>query len=100
MTRGAQVQDGESAKPEPHLVIEVQARIVGAAVSDALGHAAEYGRVGLSTVETEHDSKTAHSLTDLAVFVGEQSHDQCPPCKAGAHRPDDEAPATGASPDW
>ena len=69
MTGGAQVQDGESAKPEPHLLMEIQARIVGAAVSDAPGHLAQDSCVCLATAETEHNDKTAHSREPLLQFV-------------------------------
>src|SRR4029077_2343735 len=60
MTGGAQVQDGQPAKPEPHLLIEVQARIVGAAVSNAPGHPTQDSPVCLAAAETEHHGKTAH----------------------------------------
>ena len=61
MARGAQVKDGQPAKAEPHLVVDVHAGIVRAPVSDALRHPVQDRRVCLSTSETEHDDKTAHS---------------------------------------
>jgi hypothetical protein len=38
------------------LVIEVQARVVGAAVSDAVSHPLQDARVRLPTAETDHNS--------------------------------------------
>src|SRR5207244_13596032 len=69
MTGGAQVQDGQSAKPEPHLLIEVQARVVRAPVRDAPGHLAQDGGACLAPAETEPNGRTAHSREPLLQFV-------------------------------
>src|SRR5437879_13393151 len=49
--------------------MEIQARIVGAAVSDAPGHLAQDSCVCLATAETEHNDKTAHAREPLLQFV-------------------------------
>src|SRR6266550_1095378 len=64
MAGGTQVEDGETAKPEAHLVIEVQARVIRASVRDALRHSGEGHRVRLSTGEAEHDDEATHSRGD------------------------------------
>ena len=52
---GAQVQDGESAKTEPHVLVEVQTRVVRAPVRDALRHPGQDRRVRRSITQAEHD---------------------------------------------
>src|SRR5205823_2574383 len=65
----AQVQDGEPAKTEPHVVVEVQARVVRAPVGDALRHPGQDRRVCRSTTEAEHHYQTAHFRPRLSVLA-------------------------------
>src|SRR5688572_31629748 len=62
MPCGAQVEDRQPSEPKPHLMVEVQAGIVGTPVRNAAGHPLDDRTVRGPSMNPEHRDETAHGL--------------------------------------